>query len=236
VSDTKTSSRRRTRLLRRIGLAVLVVAALPFVLSVLYSVVNPVSTLMLGRWLTGQSVSRAWVPLDEISPPLIRAVMVSEDARFCMHWGVDVAQFADVVSGFLDGEETRGASTNSMQTAKNLFLWPGRSYVRKALELPIALWLDLILSKDRVLEIYLNIAEFAPGVFGVEAGAQHAFNQPASAIGPRAAALMATTLPNPAARNPARPTANQSRLAARVSREVARSDWVFYCLGPHARP
>ena len=237
MSDSKPHARgRRRRILRRAGIAVLIVAALPFVLSVLYSVVNPVSTLMLGRWLTGESVTRTWVPLEKISPPLVRAVMVSEDARFCMHWGVDVAQVSEVLSGFMDGEETRGASTISMQPAKNLFLWPGRSYLRKALELPIALWLDLILSKDRLLEIYLNIAEFGPGVFGVEAGAQRAFGKPASQVGPREAALMATTLPNPESRNPARPSAGQSRLAARVNREVGRSDWVFYCLEPRVQP
>lgn len=237
VAARTTRSRRRSiRVLRRIGLALLVVAALPFVLSVLYSVINPVSTLMIGRWLTGQAVTRSWVPLEDVSPPLIGAVMVSEDARFCMHWGVDTAQFSSVVEDFMAGEETRGASTISMQTAKNLFLWPGRSYLRKALEIPIALWLDLILSKDRLLEIYLNVAEFGPGVFGVEAGAQRAFGKPAARISPAEAALMATTLPDPDGRNPGKPSSGHRQLASRVSREVGRSDWVFYCLEPRVRP
>jgi len=233
---TTTSKRRAPALLRRAGGALLVLAALPFVLTVLYSVINPVSTLMVGRWLTGQPVVRSWVPLDAVSPPLVRAVVVAEDARFCMHWGVDTAQFSSVVEDFMAGEETRGASTISMQTAKNLFLWPGRSYLRKALEIPIALWLDLVLSKDRLLEIYLNVAEFGPGVFGVEAGAQRAFGKPAARVGPAEAALMATTLPNPAIRNPGGPSSGHRRLANRVTREVGRSDWVFYCLEPRFRP
>jgi monofunctional biosynthetic peptidoglycan transglycosylase len=228
--------RRSTLVLRRLGLALIVLAALPFVLTVLYSVVNPVSTLMVGRWLTGQPVTRSWVPLDAMSPPLVRAVVVSEDARFCMHWGVDTAQLSEVLDGFMAGEETRGASTISMQTAKNLFLWPGRSYLRKALEIPIALWLDLVLSKDRLLEIYLNIAEFSPGVFGVEAGAERAFGKPAAKIGPAEAALMATTLPDPDGRNPGQPSSGHRQLAGRVTREVGRSDWVFYCLEPRIRP
>lgn len=236
AARTTRSRRRPTRVVRRLGWALLAVATLPFVLSILYSVINPVSTLMIGRWLTGQPVTRSWVPLSDISPPLIRAVVVSEDARFCMHWGVDTAQFSEVLAGFMAGEETRGASTISMQTAKNLFLWPGRSYVRKALEIPIALWLDLVLSKDRLLEIYLNIAEFAPGVFGVEAGAERAFGKPAARIGAAEAALMATTLPDPDGRNPGQPSSGHRQLAGRVMREVGRSDWVFYCLEPRVRP
>jgi len=233
---TRRSRRRAARVLRRAGWVLLALAALPFVLTLLYSVINPVSTLMLGRWLTGQPVARSWVPLEAVSAPLIRAVVVSEDARYCMHWGVDTAQLSQVVEGFMAGEETRGASTISMQTAKNLFLWPGRSYVRKALEIPIALWLDLVLSKDRLLEIYLNIAEFAPGVFGVEAGAERAFGKPAARISAAEAALMATTLPDPDGRNPGKPSSGHRQLAGRVTREVGRSDWVFYCLEPRVRP
>lgn len=236
AEHTTRSRRRATVLLRRVGAALLVLAALPFVLTVLYSVVNPVSTLMVGRWLTGQPVVRSWVPLEAISPPLIRTVVVAEDARFCMHWGVDTAQFSQVLEEFMAGEETRGASTISMQTAKNLFLWPGRSYLRKALEIPLSLWLDLVLSKDRLLEIYLNIAEFGPGVFGVEAGAERAFGKPAAKVSPAEAALMATTLPNPDSRNPGGPSSGHRQLANRVTREVGRSDWVFYCLEPRVQP
>lgn len=222
----------RPRLLRRLARLAAIVIAIPFVLTVLYSVVNPVSTLMLGRWVTGQPVARDWASLEEISPHLIRAVVVSEDARFCMHWGVDPKELAAVVSAFLAGEETRGASTISMQTAKNLFLWPGRSYLRKVIELPLALWLDLVLSKDRLLAIYLNIAEWAPGVFGAESAARHYFNREAAAITADQAALLATTLPDPDGRNPARPSRGQRQLAARLKRELARSGWVFGCLGP----
>ncbi|MDQ0315151.1 monofunctional biosynthetic peptidoglycan transglycosylase [Amorphus orientalis] len=216
--------------MRRLARIAAILVAIPLVLTVAYSVLNPVSTLMLGRWVTGQSVTRDWVALDEISPHLVRAVVVSEDARFCMHWGVDWVQMSSVLERFLAGEETRGASTISMQTAKNLFLWPGRSYVRKAVEIPLALWLDLVLSKDRVLEIYLNVAEWSPGVFGAEAAAQHYFGRPAADIGPRQGALLAATLPDPDGRNAARPSPGVQRIAAGVQREVERSGWVFDCL------
>ncbi|WP_367197856.1 monofunctional biosynthetic peptidoglycan transglycosylase [Amorphus sp. 3PC139-8] len=229
-------ARSRFGIFRRLRQALVILIASPLVLSMLYSVVNPVSTLMLARWATGQPVERSWLPLDAISPNLIRAVVISEDARYCMHWGVDPTELRKVLDAFMAGEETRGASTISMQTAKNLFLWPGRSYVRKALELPLALWLDLVLSKDRLLAIYLNVAEWAPGVFGAEAAARHYFNRSAAELGPNQAALLATTLPDPDGRNPAAPSAGQRRLAQRLNREVARSDWVFDCLGPNIQP
>lgn len=230
------NARPTSRIFRRLRQTLLVLIAIPLVLSVLYSIVNPVSTLMLARWATGQTVERDWRPLDEISPSLIRSVVISEDARFCMHWGVDPTEMGKVLTAFMAGEETRGASTISMQTAKNLFLWPGRSYVRKALEVPLALWLDLVLSKDRLLAIYLNIAEWSPGVFGAEAAAQHYYGRPAGKLSADQAALLATTLPDPDGRNPAAPSSGQRRLAQRLQREVARSDWVFDCLSPDIRP
>ncbi len=183
-------------------------------LTLLWAVVPPVSTLMLGRWLTLQDVDRRWVPLDRISPRLAASVLMSEDARFCQHRGVDWEALREVIEDAEDGVPSRGASTLTMQTAKNLFLWPSRSYIRKGLEIPLALWLDLALSKRRILEIYLNIAEWGPGVFGAEAAAQAAFGKPAAALGAREAALLATALPNPVRRSAARPSRGHARLAA----------------------
>ena len=161
---------------------------------------------MLFRSLKGAPVSRQWIDFSAISPSLPRSVVGSEDAKFCAHHGVDWDALRDVMDDAEDGEVTRGGSTITQQVAKNLFLWPGRSVVRKALEIPLALWIDLVLPKQRVLEIYLNIAEFGPsGQFGAEAGSNYAFGHSAAILSPREAALLAAILPNPvrrSARNP----------------------------------
>ena len=134
--------------------------------------------------------------------------MVAEDARFCTHRGVDFGELRDAIEDADDLSEMRGGSTIAQQTAKNLFLWPGRSVVRKALEFPLALWLDLVLGKRRLMEIYLNIAEWGPnGEFGAEAGARHAFGKSARDLTAREAALLAAILPNPVRRSAAKPGA-----------------------------
>ena len=135
---------------------------LPYLLAPLYRAGHPVSTLMAWRWLTGAPVSRQWIDFSAISPSLPRSVVASEDAKFCSHHGIDWDALRDVIDDAEDGEVTRGGSTITQQVAKNLFLWPGRSVVRKALEFPLALWIDLVLPKQRILEIYLNIAELGP--------------------------------------------------------------------------
>jgi monofunctional biosynthetic peptidoglycan transglycosylase len=193
---------------------VFAVLGLGLLLSLAALVVTPPSTLMLGRWATGQPVERSSVPLASISPYLPAAVIASEDARFCLHHGVDWDALRDVI----DDEDgpSRGASTVTMQTAKNVFLWPSRSYVRKALEIPLALYLDLVWGKRRTIEIYLNIAEWGDGIFGAEAAAQHHFGKPARDLSRQEAALLATTLPNPHLRNPARPSRGQRAHAGTV--------------------
>ena len=153
---------------------------------------------MLWRWATGERVERSWAPLAAIAPALPRAVMAAEDARFCIHHGIDFGELRAAIEDADDLSEMRGGSTIAQQTAKNLFLWPGRSVVRKALEFPLALWLDLVLGKRRVMEIYLNIAEWGPnGEFGAEAAARHAFGKSARDLTAREAALLAAILPNP---------------------------------------
>jgi monofunctional glycosyltransferase len=206
------------RILRALVVAISIVVLLPYALAPLYRVVDPVSALMLWRRATGHRVERVWVPLSAISPALPRAVMAAEDARFCVHHGIDFAElraaFADAADAD-DFSEMRGGSTIAQQTAKNLFLWPGRSVIRKALELPLALWLDLVLGKRRLMETYLNIAEWGPsGEFGAEAGARHAFGKPARDLSAREAALLAAILPNPSIRSASRPGAGVRRLAA----------------------
>ena len=202
------------RIARNLLLIVLLLAAIPYLLAPLYRAGHPVSTLMAWRWLTGAPVSREWIDFSAISPLLPRTVIASEDAKFCSHHGIDWDSLRDVIDDAEDGEVTRGGSTITQQVAKNLFLWPGRSVVRKALEFPLALWIDLVLPKQRILEIYLNIAEWGPeGQFGAEAGSRYAFGHPAASLTAREAALMASILPNPFKRSARKPGPGVRRLA-----------------------
>lgn len=222
------------KLLRILVLVIVALAAVPLLLSLVYAVINPVSTLMLGRWLTGERVERVWTPISEMSPTLVRTVVASEDARYCWHWGVDPTEIRAAIDR-ADGEveDARGASTIPMQVAKNLFLWPGRSFIRKGLELPLAVWLDLVLTKRRLLEIYLNIAEWGPdGEFGVAAGAQRAFKEAPGELDARQSALLAVMLPNPHRRDAGRPGPGVRRLAARLeTRTVQEGPEIVECLG-----
>jgi len=195
-------------------IVLVVILLLPYLLVPLYRVVNPVSTLMLWRWAHGQRVERTFVPIDRMAPALPVTVIASEDGRFCSHHGVDWQEIRDRIDDVDDISAARGVSTITQQTAKNLFLWQGRSFVRKALEAPLALWIDLVLPKQRTLEIYLNIAEWGPnGQFGAEAGSRHAFNKSVRTISPREAALLAAVLPNPKRRSAKLPGPAVRRLA-----------------------
>ena len=179
------------------------------------SAIRPVSTLMLARWLTGRPVDRRWVPLAAVSPRLVASVILSEDGQFCREHGVDFGALREVIEE-RDGAPSRGASTLTMQLAKNLFLWPGRSYVRKALEIPLAVALDGLWGKRRVLQDYLNVAEWGDGVFGIEAAAQRDFHVSAADLTARQAALLATALPNPILRSAVRPSRKHRQLARRI--------------------
>ena len=192
---------------------VIAILLVPYVLAPLYRFGHPISTLMLERRLTGARVERIWLPLDALPPAVPAAVIAAEDARFCTHHGIDWSEVREAFADAEDGGPLRGGSTITQQVAKNLFLWPGRSFIRKALEAPLALWIDLVLPKRRVLEIYLNIAEWGPnGEFGIEAGARRAFGKQARALTAQEAALMAAILPNPIRRSAARPRPAVQRL------------------------
>jgi monofunctional biosynthetic peptidoglycan transglycosylase len=202
------------RIARNLLLAVLAVLLLPYLLAPLYRAGHPVSALMAWRWATGAPVSRQWIDFAAMSPSLPRSVVASEDAKFCIHHGIDWGALREVIDDAEDGEAARGGSTITQQVVKNLFLWPGRSVVRKALEMPLALWTDWVLPKQRILEIYLNIAELGPsGQFGAQAGALYAFGHPASSLSPREAALLAAILPNPVRRSARNPGPGVRRLA-----------------------
>jgi monofunctional glycosyltransferase len=172
------------------------------------------STLMLGRWVTRQPVDRHWVPLERISLHLVNAIVGAEDQRFCMHWGVDFEALRDVLED--DEGPSRGASTLTMQTVKNVYLWHGASYIRKAIEIPLALVVDTLWGKRRVMEVYLNVAEWGPGVFGAEAAARSYFKVAAAELTPAQAARLAAALPNPVTRAPTGPTRHSRRVAGRM--------------------
>lgn len=218
------------RLLRWAVVAFMALLILLLTLVAAYRFLPPVSTLMLARYATGKPVERVWVPLERISPRLIAAVVASEDSRFCDHNGVDWTALHEVAAQADEDGPARGASTIAMQTAKNLFLWPSRSYVRKGLELPLALLIDAAWPKRRVLEVYLNIAELGPGVFGAEAAARAKFDKSAAALTAREAALIATSLPNPARRDAAKPGRGHVRLAATIQRRAESVD--LGCIEP----
>jgi monofunctional glycosyltransferase len=204
------------RLLRRLILTLILLALIPYLLTPLYATGQPVSTLMIWRWITGAPVARTWVDLKAMSPALPRSVVGSEDARFCSHHGIDWDSLQTAIEDAQEGDSGRGGSTITQQVAKNLFLWPGRSFIRKGMEIPLALWIDMVLSKQRILELYLNIAELGPtGQFGAEAASQFAFGRPASAISAREAALLAAILPNPVTRSARTPGPGLRRLASR---------------------
>jgi monofunctional biosynthetic peptidoglycan transglycosylase len=196
-------------------LALALLVLLPYLLAPLYRFVNPVSTLMLWRWVTGARVERTFVPIDHMAPALPITVIAAEDGRFCSHRGIDWRELNERLDNIDDISKAKGVSTITQQTAKNLFLWPGRSFVRKGLEFPLALWIDLVLPKRRVLEIYLNIAEWGPnGQFGAEAGSRYAFNRSSRALSAREAALLAAILPNPRRRSAKQPGPAVRQLAA----------------------
>ncbi len=186
----------------RLALRVLTVLLLGYAGVVLLLVVAyrwidpPASTLMLAQRLGGTPIEQRWVPLGRISPNLVQAVILSEDGAFCRHHGVDWRALKEAMGSSRDGI-VRGGSTITMQVVKNLFLWSSRSYVRKAIEIPLAYLVELFWPKRRILEIYLNIAEWGDGVFGAEAAARHHFGKPASQLTPQEAALLAVSLPNP---------------------------------------
>lgn len=201
----------RPKLLRRLGRLALFAAAGLIGLSLFwvlaYRVVPPPLTpLMLIRRVEGYGIDRRWQPLSRISPHLVRAAMAGEDARFCLHHGFDWQAIREDWRRYEAGRgRLRGASTISMQTAKNVFLWPGRDWVRKGFEAYFTVLIELIWGKRRIMEVYLNVVEWAPGVYGAEAAAEHYFHRRAAALTEDEAARLAAILPDPLRWSASRP-------------------------------
>jgi monofunctional biosynthetic peptidoglycan transglycosylase len=170
-------------------------------------VAPPVTAMMVEQPGSVRDLDYRWVSHASIAANAARAVIASEDQRFFEHHGLDFAQIERALDDYQAGDDLRGASTITQQVAKNLFLWPGRSFARKALEAYFALLIEALLPKQRILEIYLNVAELGPGVFGVEAAARAYFGTSAAALTASQAALLAAVLPNPRRLSAARPSA-----------------------------
>lgn len=212
---TRASGGRLLRWFRRWALRiVLVPVTLVIVLVLLFSLVNPPITLTMwqehGKY---GRLERSWMPLEDIAPVMARSVVAAEDANFCLHWGFDVT----AIRAALEDGGARGGSTISQQVVKNVFLWQGRSWTRKALETLITPLVEIFWSKRRILEVYLNVAETGEGVFGVEAAAQRAFGVPAAKLSARQAALIAAILPAPRSRSAAKPSDRVSRRARAIA-------------------
>ena len=207
--------------LRRVLLWSLLVVALVFLAwGLIYRWVNPPITfyMMQERARLGE-IQYQWVDIEQMAPILRRAVVAAEDANFCTHWGIDsVAVRQALREGAL-----RGGSTISQQTVKNAFLWPGRNWLRKAVEALLTPYIEMVWSKRRLLEIYLNIAEFDPGVFGIEAAAWHHFGVAAKDLNRVQAGRLAVVLPNPKGRSAIRPTKDIRKRAASV---IAGTDMI----------
>lgn len=214
--------------------ALLVVfVALPVLLILLYRVVPPpVTSVMMLRLLEGQAISRDWVPLRDIAPNVRYAVLASEDNRFCAHRGVDWTALWRAAGAELDGGARGGASTITMQTARNLMLWPQRSYIRKGLELYVATLIEALWPKQRILEVYLNIAEWGPGVFGIEAAARHHFGVSAQSLTRQEAARLAVILPNPIDLHATASTGHVTRQARVVANRIGQLGPLLDCVTP----
>jgi monofunctional glycosyltransferase len=216
------------RLLFWLAAAVLVA---PPALIALYAIVPPPLTpLMALRWFDGAAIRKTWVPLDRVAVAVPRAVIASEDNIFCEHAGFDWRAIGDAAEGYAEGKRLRGASTISMQVAKNLFLWPGRDFLRKGLEAYLTVFVELLWSKRRIMEVYLNIAEWGDGIYGIDAAARAHFGKAPSSLAPREAALLAAVLPNPREWSPARPTAYIAGRSEVIARRVGQLGPLLACV------
>ena len=210
----KTASKARFRPLRFLARVGLTFAAALVASIAIYRVVPPPTTAtILSEGIRLGGVQREWVSIDDVAPVMARSVVAAEDANFCLHWGIDMAAVRLAIA---EGAE-RGASTLTQQTVKNVWLWQGRSWPRKAMEAVMTPLVEALWTKRRIVEVYLNVAEFDTGVFGIEAAARHHFGIGASDLTARQAALLAAVLPNPKERqavNPATATDRRARAIA----------------------
>jgi monofunctional glycosyltransferase len=219
------------RILHRAVLAALVVAAGVLALILLYRWIDPpVTPLMLLRYPTAGRIDRLRKPLHAISRELQYAVIASEDNRFCRHHGVDWSAVNDAMEEYDSQGRLRGASTITMQLARNLFLWPGGGFFRKGIEVILALTIDALVPKRRILELYLNVVEWGDGIYGAEAASRRYFGTSAARLSRHDAALLAAVLPNPRRWTPARPSNYIAERAAVIDERVGQLEPYYDCL------
>ncbi len=221
IAGVKRRIRWLWRALRR---GLMVAAMIAILLVLLFRWVNPpINYLMAREWIRLGGIEQDWVPIGAMAEALPLSAAAAEDANFCRHAGFDLAGIRDALS---DQRRVRGASTISQQVAKNVFLWPGRSWLRKGLEAGFTVLIELSWPKRRIMEVYLNVAEFGEGVFGVEAAARHYFKTGADGIGPRGAARLMAVLPAPRDRSPVSGSGYIARRGAAIQRgaETIRQD------------
>ncbi|MDX2233154.1 MAG: monofunctional biosynthetic peptidoglycan transglycosylase [Hyphomonadaceae bacterium] len=235
---------RRSWLMRALAAMVVVTVIIPVLWVILYGIVEAPGTLLMAqRAAEGETIRRDVTPISKMSPHLVRAVIAAEDARFCAHNGFDVEAIEQAVkynerAKKRGSEKRRGASTISQQTAKNLFLWPARSWVRKGLEVYFTFLIEAIWPKRRIMEAYLNAAEWGDGVFGAEAAAQARFGKSAADLTAQEASRLAAVLPSPNKWNPVSPGPYvRGRARAIVARaSVVRSEGLASCVLGKDRP
>lgn len=229
--SAKTQGGRRWRWRRILLWAVVVVVGAPLLSTAILRVVPPIGTpLMVLRLFEGEGLSKDWEPLGDISPHLPLAIVAAEDNRFCEHRGFDVEAIREAIEEARQGRRVRGASTISMQTAKNLYLWPGRNFLRKGLEAYLTLYIETLWPKRRIVEIYMNIVEWAPGVYGAEAAARHHFGKAAADLSQREAALLAAVLPNPREWSAGRPGNYVAGRASTIQRRIGQLGPLLDCV------
>jgi monofunctional biosynthetic peptidoglycan transglycosylase len=201
------------RVIKYIFRGILIVIALAVLATAAFSVVNPPTTpYMFSESRRVGGVKQIWVAMDDIAPVMARSAVAAEDADFCLHWGLDLT----AIQAALEDGANRGGSTISQQVVKNVYLWQGRSWFRKSLEALMTPLVEAVWSKERILEVYLNVAEFDDGVFGVEAAAIHYFGVAASELSPVQAARLAAILPSPKMRSASQPTSYIRSRAASI--------------------
>ena len=203
----------KQRVIRAAFKVTLVIVGILLAFILLFAVINPPTTPYMfseSRRLGG--VDHQWVPLEDIAPVMARSVVAAEDANFCNHWGFDLPAIKKAIA---EGSN-RGASTLSQQTVKNVYLWHGRTWVRKALEAAITPLVEAIWSKRRIVEVYLNVAEFSEGVFGVDAAAHYYFGVTPANLSPTQAARLAAILPSPKTRSASNPGSYTKKRTARI--------------------
>ncbi len=231
MAQDATGGRRTATAWRRAKRALALALAGFLVLSVTLVVIYrflppPITPLMVIRLVQGEGLHKDWVAYDEISPHVFKAVIAAEDTRFCQHVGFDVKSIRDAWTSNKKGRRVRGASTITMQTAKNLFLWPGRDYVRKAFEAYFTVLLELFWDKRRILEVYVNVAEFGHGIYGIEAAARFHYKKSAKDLTAGEAARLAAIMPNPRSWTPHRLPRNTKlpRVRAEMNNQPAPTD------------